>query len=215
MEAREAEGFDANGRNDASDILCEFLEVAVHFILYMREVYPAGIFEKRMKYNVAVQMSCHPELNQYIQNVLYSIKPCLEKGEVEKFAVAIIDKELHPLERFVFEIKSGYDFVSLRKEDPCFFKIESTLRAFLLKIGVCDAMLQPNPSDCRFSIMVYTKQSSEMKIEESDDTQAFAWINVEKNEAEMESPWIIPLKSNSSQFFKMQLFVEESRTKDT
>ena len=46
---------------DASDILCEFLEVAVHFILYMREVYPAGIFKKRLKYNVAVQVDIYSD----------------------------------------------------------------------------------------------------------------------------------------------------------
>lgn len=39
-----------------SDILCEFLEVAIHLILYVREVYPSGIFQKRKKYNVPVQV---------------------------------------------------------------------------------------------------------------------------------------------------------------
>lgn len=40
-----------------ADVLCEFLEVAVHLILYVREVYPVGIFQKRKKYNVPVQVS--------------------------------------------------------------------------------------------------------------------------------------------------------------
>lgn len=41
-----------------ADILCEFLEVAIHLILYVREVYPSGIFQKRKKYNVPVQVMC-------------------------------------------------------------------------------------------------------------------------------------------------------------
>lgn len=40
-----------------ADILCEFLEVAIHLILYVREVYPSGIFQKRKKYNVPVQVN--------------------------------------------------------------------------------------------------------------------------------------------------------------
>lgn len=40
-------------------MLCEFLEVAVHLILYVREVYPVGIFQKRKKYNVPVQVRPH------------------------------------------------------------------------------------------------------------------------------------------------------------
>lgn len=45
-----------------ADILCEFLEVAIHLILYVREVYPSGIFQKRKKYNVPVQV----QMNRWI-----------------------------------------------------------------------------------------------------------------------------------------------------
>ncbi|KAJ7347164.1 MAD2 mitotic arrest deficient-like 2, partial [Desmophyllum pertusum] len=60
-------------------VLCEFLEVAFHLILYVREVYPPVVFERRKKYNVPVQMCCHPDLNQYIVDVLQTTKPLLEK----------------------------------------------------------------------------------------------------------------------------------------
>lgn len=46
-----------------ADVLSEFLEVAVHLILYVREVYPVGIFQKRKKYNVPVQVSPGAWLN--------------------------------------------------------------------------------------------------------------------------------------------------------
>uniref|UniRef100_A0A8C5UPC4 Mitotic arrest deficient 2 like 2 n=1 Tax=Microcebus murinus TaxID=30608 RepID=A0A8C5UPC4_MICMU len=95
---------DLNFGQVVADVLCEFLEVAVHLILYVREVYPVGIFQKRKKYNVPVQMSCHPELNQYIQDTLHCVKPLLEKNDVEKVVVVILDKEHRPVEKFVFEI---------------------------------------------------------------------------------------------------------------
>ena len=40
----------------SGDIFCEFLEVAVHGILYNRGLYPAGVFEKRKKYSIPVQV---------------------------------------------------------------------------------------------------------------------------------------------------------------
>lgn len=46
-----------------ADVLSEFLEVAVHLILYVREVYPVGIFQKRKKYNVPVQVSPGAQLD--------------------------------------------------------------------------------------------------------------------------------------------------------
>ena len=52
-----------------ADILCEFLEVAIHLILYVREVYPSGIFQKRKKYSVPVQV----ETNIYV-NIIIMLK---------------------------------------------------------------------------------------------------------------------------------------------
>ena len=37
-------------------ILCEFLEVAFHQILFTRGVYPSGFFERRRKYGISVQV---------------------------------------------------------------------------------------------------------------------------------------------------------------
>lgn len=49
-----------------ADILCEFLEVAIHLILYVREVYPSGIFQKRKKYNVPVQVQMSTICSQFL-----------------------------------------------------------------------------------------------------------------------------------------------------
>uniref|UniRef100_A0A3B4TFB9 Mitotic spindle assembly checkpoint protein MAD2B n=1 Tax=Seriola dumerili TaxID=41447 RepID=A0A3B4TFB9_SERDU len=134
---------DLNFGQVVADILCEFLEVAIHLILYVREVYPSGIFQKKKKYNVPVQMSCHPELNQYIQDTLHCVKPLIEKNDAEKVVVVIMDKEHHPVERFVFEI-SQPPLLSI-SSDTLLSHVEQLLRAFILKISVCDAVLNNNP----------------------------------------------------------------------
>ena len=41
----------------AADILSEFVEVAVHSILYSRGLYPHGVFGRKKKYNIPVQAS--------------------------------------------------------------------------------------------------------------------------------------------------------------
>eukprot|EP00061_Rhincodon_typus_P015387 g43028.t1 len=102
-----------------ADVLCEFLEVAIHMILYVREVYPVGIFQKRKKYNVPVQ------------------------NEVDRMVVVILDKEHHPVERFVFEI-SQPPLLSV-SSDTLLSRVEQLLRASILKISVCDAILDSNP----------------------------------------------------------------------
>lgn len=210
-----------------ADILCEFLEVAIHLILYVREVYPSGIFQKRKKYNVPVQvcvllprsggeqclmsnvcvlvcpqMSCHPELNQYIQDTLHCMKPLIEKvGSYPTLLVfggrvchrchshiyvlfpewcreggrghhgqrASPGREIRvwdfPTYTAVNKVRIGWFHVIPRSvyviplwkaflirlclcccsSDTLLSHVEQLLRAFILKISVCDAVLNNNP----------------------------------------------------------------------
>ncbi|RXM91588.1 Mitotic spindle assembly checkpoint protein MAD2B [Acipenser ruthenus] len=104
---------DLNFGQVVADILCEFLEVAIHLILYVREVYPSGIFQKRKKYSVPVQMSCHPELNQYIQDTLHCIKPLI----VKDFPWIVADEqEVHMREPRLIPLKTmTSDIVKVRE----------------------------------------------------------------------------------------------------
>uniref|UniRef100_G3NP64 Mitotic spindle assembly checkpoint protein MAD2B n=1 Tax=Gasterosteus aculeatus aculeatus TaxID=481459 RepID=G3NP64_GASAC len=222
---------DLNFGQVVADILCEFLEVAIHLILYVREVYPSGIFQKRKKYNVPVQMSCHPELNQYIQDTLHCVKPLIEKNDAEKVAVVIMDKEHHPVERFVFEI-SQPPLLSI-SSDTLLSHVEQLLRAFILKISVCDAVLNNNPPDstlrqqwsfskcihpigqawCSFTVLVHTRDAATRNMEKVQVIKDFPWIVADEQEVHMQEPRLIPLKTMTSDIVKMQLYVEERAQK--
>ena len=49
------------------------VEVAIHTILYVRQVYPAEIFVRRKKYETPVFQSRHPALNEYISGAVKAI----------------------------------------------------------------------------------------------------------------------------------------------
>jgi len=49
------------------------VEVAIHTILYVRQVYPAEIFVRRKKYETPVFQSRHPALNDYISGAVKAI----------------------------------------------------------------------------------------------------------------------------------------------
>ncbi|KAM4016243.1 mitotic spindle assembly checkpoint protein MAD2B [Anomaloglossus baeobatrachus] len=204
---------DLNFGQVVADILCEFLEVAVHLILYVREVYPIGIFQKRKKYNVPVQMSCHPELNRYIQDTLHCVKPLIEKNDVEKVVVVILDKEHHPVERFVFEIAQP-PLLSI-SSDSLLSHVEQLLRAFILKISVCDAVLDNNPPGCTFTLLVHTREVATRNMEKIQVIKDFPWILADEQDVHMQEPRLIPLKTMTSDILKMQLYVEERAQKST
>ncbi|KAK1340498.1 hypothetical protein QTO34_019068 [Cnephaeus nilssonii] len=243
---------DLNFGQVVADVLCEFLEVAVHLILYVREVYPVGIFQKRKKYNVPVQVLAAagsltasqpslllsplnwefppgvrdqvfagalpwdvlpPGVEPVIQDTLHCVKPLLEKNDVEKVVVVILDKEHRPVEKFVFEITQP-PLLSI-SSDSLLSHVEQLLRAFILKISVCDAVLDHNPPGCTFTVLVHTREAATRNMEKIQVIKDFPWILADEQDVHMHDPRLIPLKTMTSDILKMQLYVEERAHKNS
>ncbi|CAH1239340.1 MAD2L2 [Branchiostoma lanceolatum] len=198
---------DINVAQIAADIVCEFLEVAFHQILYIRQVYPAGIFQRRKKYNIPVQMSCHPDVTRYLQDTLQTIRPLVGRGEVDKVVLNVTDRQARPLERFVFEVTPPVQ--PSVNDDSYLLRLEQALRAFVLKINVCDSMLDTLPQDVTFSVHVYTQDSAAASLEQQQLVQNFPWVEADSDSLKMPNARIIPLKTMTSNVIKMQLYVEE------
>jgi hypothetical protein len=56
------------------DLCLEFLEAFIHQALYQREIYSPSLFERRRLYGIAVRRARHPELVQYIQEIVANLK---------------------------------------------------------------------------------------------------------------------------------------------
>lgn len=65
------------------------LEVFIQSILYLRDVYPAAIFRKRKMYNTAVFVSVYPKLNDYLKQVLASVKFLKTKNQLRRVELII------------------------------------------------------------------------------------------------------------------------------
>jgi hypothetical protein len=103
------------------------VEVAIHTILYARQVYPVDLFVRRKKYDTPVFKSRHPALNEYIAGAVKAVgeelalvrrnslirwnvpdgkSPARGQGNVDKVVVVIKDKDHIALERFIFAVQS-------------------------------------------------------------------------------------------------------------
>ncbi|XP_041128969.1 mitotic spindle assembly checkpoint protein MAD2B-like isoform X4 [Polyodon spathula] len=147
-------------------------------------------------------MSCHPELNQYIQDTLHCIKPLIVKNDAEKIVLVIMDKGHHPVERFVFEM-SQPPLVSI-SSDTLLSHVEQLLRAFILKISVCDAVLDNNPPGCTFTVLVHTREAATRNMEKIQVIKDFPWIVADEQEVHMREPRLIPLKTMTSDIVKVR-----------
>lgn len=189
------------------DILIEVLEVALNSILYIRNIYPDGIFQRHKKYNISVMLNQHPDLNAYIKDVLESIRSHIQNGTIEKVAIQICKEDI-PLERFVFEMK-----LATNVETQCYLDMEAHLRAVLLKLNTCEATLQPLPEGCTFQVLAYTKRSTLNDMEEKATFQDFPWVVVENNSNKgtmSKDLSIIPIRSCNTDALVLQCYVEEN-----
>uniref|UniRef100_A0A0B6ZSV9 HORMA domain-containing protein n=1 Tax=Arion vulgaris TaxID=1028688 RepID=A0A0B6ZSV9_9EUPU len=190
------------------DILAEFIEVAIHCILYNRNLYPQGVFEKRVKYNVPVQMCLHPDVCSYISCIIDSLKSLMSKGRIDKISVIILQEQTNaPIERFVLEI--GDIRERWKETDPHLFQVEQSLRGFLLKLNISDALLQPAAKGTTWTVHAHTMDSTLAAVEEQLIQKDFPWTEAEEKQRIIENAKIVPVRSMTSDIFNLQLYVEE------
>ena len=58
---------------------CEFLTVAIHTILYERDIYPRASFLNARKYNCPVRQNRHPQVCKWIQDAVAAVESELLK----------------------------------------------------------------------------------------------------------------------------------------
>lgn len=203
---------DAAKEEATADIFSEFLELAVHGILYSRALYPQGVFGRKKKYNIPVQVCLHPEVSRYVSQVCEAVRCLLLQGAVHQVDVVITTNAGQALEKFVFDLGSRSADARVN-DDQYFLRLENSLRAMLLKLYVSDALLQPLPAECSWTIHVHTKESAAASLDEQLTDREFPWVEAEELEQKLEKPKIIPLKSLHSYLFRMQMYAEESTKK--
>ena len=71
-------------------MLVEFIEVLIHQIIKLKRIYPDGIFGKRRKYKLAVFMSEHPSVNQFIKEITEGINEKLSDPEADIEGVVLV-----------------------------------------------------------------------------------------------------------------------------
>lgn len=147
--------------NQAVKGITEFIEVAIHTILYVRQVYPADLFIRRKKYNTPVYQSRHPDLNEYISGAVKAIGEELVLGSVDKVVVVIKDKDDIPLERFIFAVENmlqveAYDKDSMVEDAMTMTTLGQYFRSFLVKLSMIESQLGPMTAseDISFCIVI-------------------------------------------------------------
>ncbi|TFK36949.1 DNA-binding protein [Crucibulum laeve] len=153
--------------NQAIQGIAEFIEVAIHTILYVRQIYPADLFVRRKKYETPVFQSRHPALNEYISGAVKAIAEEMAHGNVDKVVVIIKDKQQIALERFIFSVQNLIPAESFNKDTSVegamtAASLAQYFRSFLIKLNMIEASLgqMELDDDASFAIVLELKDDA-------------------------------------------------------
>jgi len=156
--------------------IIEFIEVAIHTILYVRQIYPVDLFVRRKKYDTPVFQSRHPALNEYISGAVKAIGEELVLGNVDKVVVVIKDKDQVALERFIFSVQNMITVESYNKDTSVQEAMSSValgqyFRAFLVKLNMVESQLGQMylGDDASFAIVLELKDDQSPSVSHSKD----------------------------------------------
>lgn len=165
-----------------SDILVEFLEVAINSILFYRGMYPETIFVLKRKFGISVNISIYPQLNDYITECLRSLRELIQLKRLKRIGILFSDEQSNPIEQFVFNILHLKTDVTteevLETSDPYFIKLQELMRAFILKLSVLDTSLKRLQDNCTFKMLAYTTESAMISVFENPVLQVSQLGNV-------------------------------------
>jgi mitotic spindle assembly checkpoint protein MAD2B len=186
-----------------TDIFCEFIEVAVHNILYIRKQYPQTIFECKRKYGIAVYHSIHPDVNEYISNCINAINFHLQRNQLR--TVALCFSSLGKIiEKYNFQVLNLNSYL---ESDPFLVKLEKFLSDFCLKLHSSVGCLDSLPGDSTFCIQLQVTEYSNLEFKQDPLYENFSWVNFTCNEDV--SSEIVPLHSIKTDCLNLQIYIEK------
>ncbi|KAJ3408205.1 MAD2 mitotic arrest deficient-like 2 [Chytridiales sp. JEL 0842] len=214
------------------DVILEFLEVAIHSILYYRKVYPEDVFIRARKYQLIVRKSRHPLLNEYILDFLDGIKPDLLKGVLNKVHVVILDSLSNPVEKFVFQVRDAMESLTFESKKTAITSasveaVESYFRNLMMRIMNCGTYLQDNEAPAK-------DDSNGKEGKRGDETEDDAnltfnlfcelygsephptsylegteWVMAEASLVHLTRSSVVPLKTLDAGVVQVQMYMEE------
>ncbi|KAL8965985.1 MAG: hypothetical protein Q9183_003585 [Haloplaca sp. 2 TL-2023] len=159
----------------------EFLTVAIHTILYERQLYPRTSFLAARKYNCPVRQSRHPKVCRWIQDAVAAVEV-----EMLKCALSTVSLVIHapppssaPLERYVFStaafpsVPSSELLTPFTNNPPPTTDLPEQFRATITKLCTLSSALSPLPQDCSFTVVAELRDDPDIQAPLRSETP---WI---------------------------------------
>ncbi|KAI1876844.1 uncharacterized protein JN550_000916 [Neoarthrinium moseri] len=177
-----------------------FLTVAIHNVLFYRNLYPATTFLTTRVYNLPVHQSRHPKVCSWIRDAVDAIKAQLVQGSVQRIAIVVHGPDAAVLERWMIDVAAFPAFTGVKEprgnrrdeEDDGlgapeardgnregginWTNVDEAFRGAVRRMAFAGEKMGPLPGGCSFTIAVELREDGEPPIGYPQH-----WIPTERN----------------------------------
>ncbi|EST04630.1 DNA-binding HORMA [Kalmanozyma brasiliensis GHG001] len=153
----------------------EFFNYSVQSILYQRSIYPSDDFKTVKKYGLQMLVTTDDGLVEYLESAMGQLKVWLERGDVTRLVVVIVEKETgETRERWQFDVDVINTPVSEGKEGEAEgakavkktdAQVRAEIAAIIKQITASCTFLPVLEEPCAFQILAYTNRDAEAPAE--------------------------------------------------
>lgn len=83
-------------------ILFEFIDIAIHQVLYYRHLYPRQAFEQQTRYGMTCQICQYTAITDYLNTFFTEALDKMKAGQLKSIQLEIYDEENDEVEEEVF-----------------------------------------------------------------------------------------------------------------
>jgi mitotic spindle assembly checkpoint protein MAD2B len=175
-----------------------FLTIAIHNILYYRNLYPEPTFLTTRAYNLPVHQSRHPKVCTWIRDAVDAVKAQLVLGSVRRIAIVVHDADARVLERWMIDVAAFPAFAGVKeprgsrrdeeedavaggpevREDAVaegrvinWTDVDESLRGAVRRMAYAGEKMGKLPEGCSFTIAVELREEGEAPIGVSSSRQ--------------------------------------------
>lgn len=192
----------------ARELFCDFLTIAIHGLLHSRKVYSHGVFKLRQKFTMPVQVCYHPDVFNYITQLVQEIGEVLRSRALHAIHVFIVPSSTSAKqEQFTFKLHSFNDVTT---QDQL-MSLERELRAALLKLAIVESYL-PTAAATAASTVSWKVEIDASNQQLETETAWYRMGNLTNQKPGTihtdNSKKIIPLKTICTDAIKLELYVK-------
>ncbi|XP_014209285.1 mitotic spindle assembly checkpoint protein MAD2B [Copidosoma floridanum] len=186
------------------DILWKFIEVALHATLYYRRLYPKEIFVKKILYGTNVNFCKHPEVLEYIHNIVETLKALFygNKASFKSLNFVCYDVNNIVIEKYIFFLKQSCLCRPKKTED--FF------RSLYLRLSMILNGISPLPSQASFIVYILTNQKAYAILQNTSVYCDFPWLLFNHHEL-IKRGSLLPIEYIKAHYMILKIYAVQNK----